>query len=63
MSLGKTWFKIDEAIAKFGVSEETLLGWIEEGLVRTEEGAEDVTLVNADDILLQEGSLGAGDED
>ncbi len=42
---------------KFGISKETLLEWVEEGLVRTEEGQENVVLVNADDILLQESNL------
>ncbi|NIQ95125.1 MAG: MerR family transcriptional regulator [Desulfuromonadales bacterium] len=57
MSLGKTWFTIEKAVDKFGISKETLLEWVEEGLVRTEEGQENVVLVNADDILLQESNL------
>ncbi|MFO7982330.1 MAG: MerR family transcriptional regulator [Desulfuromonadales bacterium] len=55
MSLGKTWFTIENAVDKFGISKETLLEWVEEGLVRTDKNEDNVIFVNADDILLQEG--------
>lgn len=61
MSLGKTWFTIENAVDKFGINKETLLEWVEEGLVRTEKSEENVVFVNADDILLQEGDLDSGD--
>lgn len=57
MSLGKTWFTLDEAVGKFGVTREVLLEWVDEGVVRCEREEGQVVRVNADDILLQEGVM------
>lgn len=53
MSLGKTWYRMERAVDKFGISAEQIGEWIAEGLVRTEEGDDGATLVNADDLILQ----------
>ncbi|KAB0665159.1 helix-turn-helix domain-containing protein [Oryzomonas japonica] len=50
MSLTKNWYTIDEAAAKFGVSNQQLQNWIENGVLRTEGGKGKVILLNGDDI-------------
>ena len=50
MSLTKSWYSSDEASSKFGVSREQLQQWVDEGLVRTEEGKGKIILLNGDDI-------------
>jgi len=50
MSLTKSWYTIDEATSKFGVSSHQLQTWVNEGLVRTENGAGGVMLLNGYDI-------------
>ena len=52
MSIERSWCTLDEAVSKYGVQKNTLLAWIEDGLVRTEEeGA--VVRVNIDDLELK----------
>jgi len=53
MSLGKTWYRIEKAVEKFGVGIEQINEWIGEGLVRTEVAADGTSLVNGDDLQLQ----------
>lgn len=50
MSLIKSWYTIDEAVSKYGISTQQLLLWIDRGLIRTEETKGQIMLVNADDI-------------
>ena len=50
MSLTKTWYTVDDAASKYGVSVELLLHWVEFGLVRAEEDKGKVSLLNGDDI-------------
>jgi len=52
MSLIKTWHTLPEAESKFGVPSSTIMRWVEDGLVRTEE-AEGVFRVNGDDLSLK----------
>lgn len=53
MSLGKTWYRVEKAVDKFGISAEQIGEWIEEGLIRSEPSDDGETMVNADDLLLQ----------
>lgn len=53
MSLGKTWYTLEEAEAMFGVRKALLLEWVEEGLVRSEKEQGSVARVNIDDVKLQ----------
>lgn len=61
MSLGKTWYTVEEATEKFGVAQEQLLKWVSEGIIRTEKETGQMMLINGDDLALklqeQAGSL------
>jgi hypothetical protein len=53
MSLMRTWYSPEEAESMFGVRQEQIAQWIDEGLVRFEREGEAVARVNIDDIKLQ----------
>lgn len=53
MSLTKSWYTIDEAASKYGLSTKQLQKWVDGGLVRTEEDNGKATLLNGDDIELK----------
>jgi hypothetical protein len=53
MSLIRTWYTPEEAESMFGVRQEQIATWIDEGLVRFEREGEEELLVNIDDIKLQ----------
>jgi hypothetical protein len=53
MALIKTWYSPVDAAAKFGVTEEQILEWVEQGLIRCEREEEAVTLVNVDDLRVE----------
>jgi len=50
MSLTKTWYTVDEAASKFGVSVQQLLEWVEDGVLRSEGDKGKVVLLNGEDI-------------
>lgn len=53
MALIKTWYSPVDAAAKFGVSEEKILEWVEQGLIRCEREGDAVTLINVDDLRVE----------
>ncbi|MDD2734222.1 MAG: helix-turn-helix domain-containing protein [Desulfuromonadaceae bacterium] len=53
MSLGKTWYTVEEATEKFGVAQEQLLKWVSEGIIRTEKETGQKMLINGDDLALR----------
>ncbi|MDD2271141.1 MAG: MerR family transcriptional regulator [Desulfuromonadaceae bacterium] len=53
MSLTKSWYTIDEASSKYGVSVTQIQQWADQGLVRTEGENGVIALVNSDDIELK----------
>ncbi|MDD2540700.1 MAG: MerR family transcriptional regulator [Desulfuromonadaceae bacterium] len=53
MSLGITWYTLEEAEGKFGLNRADILKWAEDGLVRVEKADNKVIRVNVDDIELK----------
>lgn len=53
MSVGKTWFTLEEAQNKFGIARALMLVWVSEGLVRAEREEGRIVRINVDDIQLQ----------
>jgi len=53
MSLGKTWYTVEEATEKFGVAQEQMLMWCTEGIIRTEKESGQMMLINGDDLALK----------
>ena len=53
MSLVRTWYTPEEAESMFGVRQEQIAEWIDEGLVRYEKEGAEVARVNIDDLKLQ----------
>lgn len=49
MSLTKSWYRVEQAAAKYGLSVAKIDEWVALGLVRTED-ADGEKLVNSDDI-------------
>lgn len=57
MSLVKSWYTLQEAESKFGVKKETILSWVEDGLVRCEQKEGEPMLVDGNDLELQTGEV------
>ena len=53
MSLTKSWYTIDDAAAKFGLTTKELQEMVDLGLVRTEEHKDKAIMLNGDDIEQQ----------
>ncbi|MGD0585515.1 MAG: helix-turn-helix domain-containing protein [Oryzomonas sp.] len=53
MSLTKSWYTVDEAASRYGISVQQLLNWVEDGLVRSEGTKGKVIMVNGDDIEME----------
>lgn len=53
MSLGKTWYTLEEAAAKYCLEKSVIQKWVAEGVVRAEEAGEKVIRVNVDDLELK----------
>jgi len=53
MSLTKSWYTLDEAAVKFGLSKEELQELVDLGLVRSEEQQDNAMMLNGDDIEQQ----------
>jgi len=58
MFLGVTWLSIEDAVAKYSLDKSSILQWVREGVVRTDQSTDQAVLVNADDLelMLQEKS-------
>jgi excisionase family DNA binding protein len=52
MSLGITWYTIEEAAAKYCLKTSQILKWIEEGLIRSEQDDTRAMRINSDDLAL-----------
>lgn len=50
MSLTQSWYTIDEAAAKYGISVAQIKLWVDRGLVRSEGHKGETMLVNINDI-------------
>ena len=57
MSLVKSWYTLTEAESKFGVKQEVILGWVEDGLVRCERKEGEPLRVDGNDLELQTGEI------
>lgn len=53
MSLGITWYSVEEAASKYNLKTSLILKWVEEGIVRAENEKAKVVRVNIDDIELK----------
>ena len=57
MSIEHTWYTLEEAESKFGLTRVRILEWVEEGLVRCEQKGDVVVRVNGDDLELKIGEM------
>lgn len=57
MSFDKTWYTLEEAASKFGLTKDLILEWVEEGIIRCEQEEKKILLVNGDDLELKIGEM------
>jgi hypothetical protein len=53
MPLGITWYTLEEAATKYCLETSLILKWAEEGVVRSEQGDNQVMRVNVDDLEIK----------
>jgi hypothetical protein len=53
MSLGKTWYTLEDATSKYSLDTSMILKWADEGVVRAEHADTRQMQVNADDLELK----------
>lgn len=53
MSLGITWYSLEDAASKYSLDKSLILKWIEEGLVRSDQDDMNGIMVHNDDIKLK----------
>ncbi len=53
MSLGKTWYTLEEAAAKYSLEKSLILKLVEEGVLRAEQPDNEVMRINVDDLELK----------
>ena len=53
MPIGITWYTLEEAAAKYCLETALIQKWIDEGVVRSERGDNEVMRVNVDDLELK----------
>ena len=53
MSLGITWYTLEEAAAKYNLEKSLILKWVEEGVVRAETASKGDVRVHVDDLELK----------
>ncbi len=53
MSLGITWYLLDEAAAKYNLDKSLILKWVKDGVVRAEKADDAVVRINVDDLELK----------
>jgi len=49
MSLTRSWYTVEQAAAKYGISAAQIGKWVDRGLVRTEKSGDEM-LVNGNDL-------------
>jgi hypothetical protein len=57
MTIEHTWYTLEEAESKFGLTRALILEWVEEGVVRSEQEGKRVVRVNGDDLELKIGEM------
>lgn len=57
MTIEHTWYTLEEAESKFGLTRALILEWVDEGVVRSEQEGKRVLRVNGDDLELKIGEM------